>query len=74
MRLILFFAAAAVANAGCHRSPPPQAASNAAAERTVFTDSAFHSEKCEPVKPGENWRTVCTPKDQGVRIPQRKSP
>ena len=40
--------------------------------RTVFTDSAFHAEHCEPLPRGADWRQICTPRDQGVsyRKPQ----
>lgn len=40
--------------------------------RTVFTDSAFHAEQCEPLPRGADWRQLCTPRDQGVsyRKPQ----
>jgi hypothetical protein len=34
----------------------------------VFSDSATHVSRCEPVRPGEDWRSVCVPKDQAVRI------
>jgi hypothetical protein len=40
-------------------------------ERTVFTDSAMHAERCATVEAGVDWRKVCTPKDQGVQ-PRRK--
>jgi hypothetical protein len=40
--------------------------------RTVFTDSAFHAEQCEPLPRGVDWRQTCTPRDQAVsyRKPQ----
>jgi hypothetical protein len=49
--------------AACHRSPPPQTDS---AARTVFTDSLLHAERCAPVQSGEDWRKVCTPRDQSL--------
>lgn len=52
--------------AGCHAAAPPRA-SESAAESTVFTDSLKHAQLCQPVRPGEDWRRVCTPLDQGVR-------
>ena len=51
--------------AGCR----PRAVAGAAesrAERTVFTDSAMHVSLCQPTKPGEDWRRVCTPLDQSA--------
>ena len=35
-------------------------------ERGLFTDSALHAQRCEPLRPGEDWRRVCIPKDQRV--------
>lgn len=40
-------------------------------ERTVFTDSLLHDERCAALRPGDEWRHVCTPKDQAVRRPNR---
>ena len=51
-----------------------EAARQAQSPRTVFTDSALHVAVCEPVKPGEDWRRVCVPKDQSVRRPEPKKP
>jgi hypothetical protein len=39
------------------------------AGRGVFADSALHVKLCEPSRPGEDWRKVCAPKDQSVRVP-----
>jgi hypothetical protein len=41
------------------------------AERTIFTDSAMHAQQCEAQKPGEDWRSVCVPKDQS-EAPRKK--
>lgn len=49
---------------GACRHPAPAAAADRAAPRTVFTDSLLHAEQCAPVKAGDDWRRVCTPKDQ----------
>jgi hypothetical protein len=40
----------------------------------VFTDSSVHAQQCEAVKPGEDWRVVCIPKDQRVPPPRPKQP
>ena len=32
----------------------------------MFTDSAMHARLCQPAKPGEDWRRVCTPIDQSA--------
>lgn len=69
MRLALIVAAvsAGLPATACHTnrsSSLPAAATKA--ERSVFTDSAMHVQKCEPTQPGENWRLVCVPKDQRV--------
>jgi hypothetical protein len=59
----------------CHSQRPiPADSATNVAKRSVFTDSALHAELCEPVHSGEDWRKVCTPKDQSVRLPQPKSP
>lgn len=40
--------------------------------RTVFTDSAYHADQCEPLPRGADWRRMCTPRDQSIsyRKPQ----
>ena len=58
--------------AACHRSPPVQSSASQNSARTVFTDSLLHAEHCAPVKPAEDWRRVCTPRDQALII--RKLP
>jgi hypothetical protein len=69
--IVVAFSAGSTAIA-CHRnqSNSPQIAATTA-NRSVFTDSALHVQRCEPTQPGENWRMVCVPKDQrrddGVR-------
>ena len=74
MRLPMIVAACGVGvTVACNRAQPSAAQiKTASVERSVFTDSAFHVDRCEPVKPGENWRKVCTPKDQGVEIGRKK--
>jgi len=32
--------------------------------RTVFTDSLLHAEQCASTRPDDDWRQVCTPRDQ----------
>ena len=32
--------------------------------RTVFTDSLLHAEQCASTAPNDDWRRVCTPRDQ----------
>jgi len=32
--------------------------------RTVFTDSILHAEQCAATPPKDDWRRVCTPRDQ----------
>ena len=59
----------------CHsQQPSPVDSATRATQRSVFTDSSLHAQLCEPNRPGENWRDVCVPKDQGVRLPQPKTP
>jgi len=73
MRAALVVLAFAAGLLGCHsRQPGPMDSATRTASRNVFTDSTLHAELCEPVKSGEDWRKVCTPKDQGVRIPLLK--
>jgi hypothetical protein len=58
---------AVVPAAGCYKSQSgPQLAATVSAARTVFTDSVLHLELCQPGRPGESWRAVCVPRDQGV--------
>ena len=56
----------------CHRG---QAASRqpvaAAGLPSIFTDSTLHAKQCEPAKAGEDWRTVCMPRNQGLEIAAR---
>jgi hypothetical protein len=72
-RTQLASATAAVLIAACHLAPAATDTPSHTAERTVFTDSVLHTEKCLPTKPGEDWRHVCAPIDQSVR-PERKPP
>ena len=64
-RILLVVLSATVPTSACHRSRPdaPQTLATRTGQ-SVFTDSAMHAQRCEPIKPGENWRVVCTPKDQ----------
>ena len=65
-----------------HESPDALTAENASAASVdssrlaalVFRDSAAHARYCQPVPAGTDWRTVCTPKDQGVRRVMPKPP
>ncbi len=51
----------------CHgRTSIPAAAPAADVPPSVFTDSALHVGFCAPLKPREDWRKVCTPKDQSA--------
>jgi hypothetical protein len=53
----------------CRATPsPPAVATATATQRTVFTDSLMHIERCMPMAPGTDWRKVCTPKDQALEI------
>ncbi|MFL5613600.1 MAG: hypothetical protein ACJ796_08070 [Gemmatimonadaceae bacterium] len=73
--LIIGFAAAVVG--ACH-SAKPRLPETRSADRTVFTDSLLHSELCAPLKVGEDWRKLCTPKDQRLELrkpqPERQPP
>jgi len=40
----------------------------------VFRDSTVHDRYCQPVPAGTDWRSVCTPRDQGVRRVMPKPP
>ena len=53
----------------CHgqRSAPAQIPV-ATASPSVFTDSTLHDKLCEPTTRDEDWRRVCTPKDQSQII------
>jgi hypothetical protein len=67
----------AIASIGACRAGPSRVTTSTtgAAERTVFTDSLMHVERCTAVAPGADWRKECTPKDQGVQIqPKLKTP
>ena len=73
LRNILTSSLTIVCLAGCHRAPPAAESPTRTADRTIFTDSLLHVEKCLPVKAGEDWHHVCTPIDQSVR-PKPKPP
>jgi hypothetical protein len=68
MRL-MFVGLVSVCAVACRgqRSTPVQA-SVVGASPSVFTDSALHDRLCEPTKRDEDWRRVCTPKDQSQII------
>lgn len=72
LALIVMAVSAGITAGACHRNQPstPQALSTRG-ERTVFTDSAMHAKLCQPPQPGENWRLICQPKDQGLDIGAR---
>lgn len=57
--------------AACHKPQPATPLAATHAERTIFTDSAMHAQQCEAQKPGEDWRSVCVPKDQS-EAPRKK--
>jgi hypothetical protein len=72
MRLRHIAAACSIVSiAACRATPARIANSTAAGERTVFTDSLLHVERCESVAPGADWRKVCTPKNQGLQIERK---
>lgn len=59
--------------AACHRTEPARPA--AANSANVFTDSTLHARYCMPPEAGQDWRHVCTPRDQGhlpMPRPERK--
>lgn len=68
MRAVVVVAIVTVLTCACRHSAPeaqsPTAISTAVGERSVFNDSLLHIEKCEPTKPGEDWRRICTPRNQ----------
>ena len=68
MRAVVFVAFVTVFACGCRHSAPSAqtstATSTAVGGRSVFTDSLLHAEKCEPTKPGDDWRRICTPLNQ----------
>jgi hypothetical protein len=67
--LIIVAYGAGMAAAACRQAPARSPKTFVVSgERSVFTDSALHFERCEPNRPGESWRKVCTPKDQAVEI------
>jgi hypothetical protein len=74
MRMIHLVGICCVSSAmACRATPGRDAVSRtSAAANSVFTDSLLHRERCEPLPPGVDWRTVCTPKDQGVQL--RRAP
>jgi len=57
---------------GAHTPPPSTSATAATSSRTVFNDSALHARLCVPNRPDEDWRSVCTPRDQGVILIKQK--
>jgi hypothetical protein len=63
-----------IAVLGCQGRSAPSAVPSRQAAQTVFTDSALHYKLCEPTKPAEDWRKVCTPKDQSAPRAIPKNP
>jgi len=59
--------AATTACSRAHTAPPTTSAAAVVSSPTVFNDSALHARLCVPNAPGEDWRSVCTPRDQSVR-------
>jgi hypothetical protein len=75
MRLSLIVAAgsAGIVAATCRQAPAKSPETSiVSGGRSVFNDSALHVERCEPNRPGENWRKICTPKDQAVDVRRKK--
>ena len=70
--------AAGLIAVGCHNQPSRDALTPVGGpDRGIFSDSVMHVARCEPTTPGEDWRTACTPRNQGVRfppVPQQESP
>ena len=62
----------AVFGSACFRATVP--AATATASRSVFSDSAYHALMCESLRPNENWRTACQPKDQRAVFALPKEP
>ena len=70
MRSVVITVICAAGVAACRgQRSAREAAPLARAPRSVFSDSALHVKLCESVKPGEDWRRVCVPKDQSARVP-----
>jgi hypothetical protein len=69
----LTLAAVALLAGACHGAPAHADGNLQSVQRTVFTDSLLHAERCAPVKAGEDWRRICTPKDQSV-LPKKAPP
>ena len=70
MRLIYVAVACGVVSTLACRTAAPRVATSTppAEERSVFTDSLLHVERCMPLALGTDWRKVCTPKNQAVKI------
>lgn len=69
MRIALLGAVSALTIVACHaRRSTPASEPVATASPSVFTDSALHEKLCEPTRRDEDWRRVCTPKDQSEII------
>lgn len=67
MRSILTGAVCLAGALACHNQrSAPAAAPGVEVLPSVFTDSALHVERCQPLRAGEDWRKVCTPKDQSA--------
>ena len=74
MRVIIASAIAVLSATACHRGLKAPS-TVVLTDRSVFTDSLYHAEQCLPLKPGEDWRRVCTPKYQGnlpMPLPEKK--
>ena len=39
---------------------------------TVFTDSLLHAEQCASMRPNDDWRRICTPRDQRQKFVKPK--
>ena len=66
--IIVAVASGALATACHQRRVDSQQTPAITTARSVFTDSVMHAQQCEPTQQGENWRTVCVPRDQRVDV------
>ena len=65
MRAKFLVVLALFASEACHHSPSARPKTKPQIAASVFTDSTLHAQYCLPAKSGEDWRRVCTPRDQG---------
>ena len=78
-RSIRFLTLLALMAGGCHRAVRPASPAgtpdraNAHQERSVFTDSLWHLQKCMPDSV-HDWHRYCTPKDQSPAFIRPRPP